>query len=679
MIDAYQKRVVLSYLYNLVWAQRNSPPKEDSGLSRWLLEHGSLLGLGDLADESAGRVLEVLERARAATNRTRKDCTARRVQRLGKEMHLSQTDVAVLELMIRYATDPLVESLVDSIAEGAGRGFPQRGIFWGSSAKNAVIPGLLGLTVAAVNNRFAPDAPLVQYGLVSVDDDGDRRVLQRLNRLALVPGAAGGKVQDLLFQPSPPCELDMHDFEHVGETRDHVLRLLSGALQTGATGVNVLMFGPPGAGKTSFCRAVAAHLRVPLYVVGEQDDEGREPSRHERLQELTLAQRLLAPGGNALVLFDEIEDLVFDPGIPSTFLGNVPGRRAMGSRVYLHRLIEEAPVPIMWCANDARSIPSTVVDRMMLMEFRKPPTEVMARIWERHAQRHSFQIKREDILSLLNEVDVSPRVAAAAISTAKLSDGGLCDVRRYVRAHERMRSSRKPPRVVPDERIYDPALIRANRDVVHLADRLVETGDLRFSLLLQGPPGSGKSLFVRYLARRLGLEVVQKRYSDLASKWVGETEKEIAQAFADARDEGLFLVFDECDSLLLDRRGAQHRWEVSQVNELLTWMEHHPFPLAFTTNLVERLDLATYRRFTFNIALDYLTPEQASAAFQAYFGKKPPAAVRDLSNATPGDFQVLYRQAEVMGVLEDATELAEMLRQVCADKPDGPKRVGFGC
>ena len=45
-----------------------------------------------------------------------------------------------------------------------------------------------------------------------------------------------------------------------------------------------------------------------------------------------------------------------------------------------------------------------------------------------------------------------------------------------------------------------------------------------FSLCLQGPPGTGKSAFARYLAERLGLEVLQKRASDLLSPWVGEPE-----------------------------------------------------------------------------------------------------------------------------------------------------------
>ena len=155
-------------------------------------------------------------------------------------------------------------------------------------------------------------------------------------------------------------------------------------------------------------------------------------------------------------------------------------------------------------------------------------------------------------------------------------------------SHGCCRATRRQVQGTPDK--YEPALIRADMDPVQLADRVTSSGARHFSLCLQGPPGTGKSAFVRYLADQLGLEVMQKRASDLLSKWVGESERNIAKAFAEARDAESFLVFDEADSLLADRRLAIRSWEVSQVNEMLTWMESHPFPFAATTNFRERLD-----------------------------------------------------------------------------------------
>jgi transitional endoplasmic reticulum ATPase len=56
------------------------------------------------------------------------------------------------------------------------------------------------------------------------------------------------------------------------------------------------------------------------------------------------------------------------------------------------------------------------------------------------------------------------------------------------------------------------------------------------------------------------------------------------------------LIFDEADSLLFDRREAVRSWEVSQVNEMLTWMEQHPLPFCCTTKMMEKFDSASLRR-----------------------------------------------------------------------------------
>ncbi|MCY4441284.1 MAG: ATP-binding protein [Deltaproteobacteria bacterium] len=274
------------------------------------------------------------------------------------------------------------------------------------------------------------------------------------------------------------------------------------------------------------------------------------------------------------------------------------------------------------------------------------------------------------------KLDVTPGVATGVTAAAQVGDGTIVDVRRGARGLARVLSGHRPPsQRTPDW--YDPGLIRADLDPVQFADCLATSGMRHFSLCVQGPPGTGKSAFVRHLADRLSLEVIQKRASDLMSMWVGGTERNIAEAFAEARDAEAFLVLDEADSLLADRRLAQRNWEVSQVNEMLTWIESHPFPVACTTNLRERLDPATLRRFTFKLALDYLSPGQARAAFRIYFGTEAPAAITDLHILTPGDFSVVRRKAKILGCLGDPKAVTGMLRVECEAKQGKARRIGF--
>lgn len=693
MPSAYERRLVLFYLSNAVSRLRGRD-EEASHLVQWLRQHEEELrfryptrpddiaegaiqhGLRDreVSTPEWQRLGEVLRNAWAAARPAHPDRTARRIRRLAKLTCLSRTDAVILELALRHQTGSLVGSLIDDIGERTQ--WNRRGFRLG----NPVLPSLLGLSAGTVHGRFAPDAPLVSSGLLSIDDDGDVTLLDRLTRLHWLPKEAGSDVPRLLLDEAGPGELCWTDFDHVAGDRDHLERILSGAFRCNQKGVNVLVYGPPGTGKTEFCKTLAARLEAPLYVVGETDANGGEPTRSERMQELRLAQRLLAGNCRSILLFDEMEDLLsLQGGLLAGLFGSrrVPARSAEGSKVFMNRLLEQTPVPILWTSNAARWTSPVLLRRMMFaLELRQPPPKVRARIWARHLAHHGIESTEEDVHALSREFDVTPGVAAGVTAAARLGSGTLADVRRGVRGLARVLSGDTPPTQRTPGR-YDPELIRADVDLIQLADCLVESGARHFSLCLQGPPGTGKSAFARHLADRLGLEVIQKRASDLMSMWVGSTERNIAEAFAEARDAEAFLVFDEADSLLADRRLAHGNWEVSQVNEILTWMEGHPFPFACTTNFGERLDPATLRRFTFKVALDYLSPEQARVAFRVYFGIEPPAEAAGLTALTPADYAVVRRKAEILRCLSDTGALAAMLRAEGQAKPGRLQVVGF--
>ena len=163
----------------------------------------------------------------------------------------------------------------------------------------------------------------------------------------------------------------------------------------------------------------------------------------------------------------------------------------------------------------------------------------------------------------------------------------------------------------------------------------------------------------------------------MISKWLGESEQNIARAFADARADGAMLIFDEADSLLADRRNAERSWEVGQVNEMLTWMESHPLPFVCTTNLVEKLDAATQRRFTFRIRFDHLSGNQLHLAWRAHFPLPIPEGLLRLDRLAPGDFANVARRMHALGETRPQEILRELARE--AEAKEGATRpIGFG-
>ncbi len=688
MITPYERRLLLSYSHNVASRFDHRHPVA-SALAEWIDDHADLLEVGEghrglrskspddnsLSREAWEWLKDALGRDVARARNARADSMAKRIRELARILRMSKADIAILELLVRYQTRPLVGSLANVVNRSIRK---QR---YRLVLGNRVLPDMLGLSCSAFANRLSPSGRLVRTGLVSIDEDGDIELIGRLNRLAFATADPANDVRQLLFGTAPAGDLLWSDFDHVAEGRNHVERLVNGALQAKAVGVNILIYGPPGTGKTQFCRTLAARLGVALHSVGEADDEGYEPNRNERLRELILLQHIFGGSHNTILLFDEMEDLLADSihmSRPRQMEWTAHRRGSLGSKVFMNRMLEQNTVPTFWTSNSAHSTCPTVLRRMMFaLELRQPSRKVRARIWARQLARNGIESNEAEVHKLARDFEASPGVAAGATAAAKLVDGGgIADVRRGVSSLSRLLTGDRPPQRTPAE--FDPALVRSATDPVELADRFAGLGARRLSLCLSGPPGTGKSAFVRYLAERMGLEVEQKRASDLISMWVGGTEELIAAAFARARDDKHFLVFDEADSLLADRRLAHRSWEVSQVNEMLTWMESHPLPFACTTNFAERLDVATLRRFDFKIELGFLSVDQVHSAFSLFFGLEPPAELFGVATLTPGDFAVVRRRAEVLDCLEDPAALAEMLREECEAKPDRPQRIGFG-
>ena len=456
MLNAYEQRLMAFYLANAAAALHHRD-REASDLADWIADRENRVAFGRRKrppaamragpgrrggggrDEGMSRgrwraLGEALREEYAATRKARPDRTGQRLRRLARTTGLSRTDVDLLELVLRYQTQPVIESMIDDVFRSSRRFTPL-------NVQNPALPALLGVSANTVQGRLRADSPLVRSGLVCIDTDGDLKALDRLNRLAAAPAGSGADVHRLLLDAAPASELDWSDFDHVARDRDHIERVIAGALASAAPGVNILLYGPPGTGKTEFCKVLAERLGVSLYSVGESDDGGDEPVRGERLQELRLAQRLLAGHGGSLLLFDEMEDLLSDP-FPAWGLFGPHSRLAQrntGSKVFMHRLLEAAPTPTLWTMNSPRGVSETILRRMMFaLELRRPTTPVRSRIWTRVLAQHGIEAEREEVLALAREFEATPGVGAGATAAAGLAGGGIAAVRHGVRSLSRV-------------------------------------------------------------------------------------------------------------------------------------------------------------------------------------------------------------------------------------------------
>lgn len=495
-----------------------------------------------------------------------------------------------------------------------------------------------------------------------------------------------------LTRVAPKATLTLADFAHVTDM-DLVRRYLAASVAHRKKGANILIFGEPGTGKTEFVRALAEASGIALNEVPNSNADGEAITGQNRFRAYGTSQHLLASRRNQALLFDEVEDVFgsMDDSLADLFRSS--SRVASGTdglrKSWINETIESNPVPTFWVCNTIHGIDPAYLRRFdLVMEFRTPTRRVRQRIIERCFK--AGEISAACVERLVGIESLTPALierAARVVRTVRSRGVSQRDaeVERIVTAALGVSGQKcdlSAP-VLPE--YYDPTLLNTDHDLATIALGLGRAKSAR--LCLYGPPGTGKTAFAHHLGQTLDRAVLVRRASDLLDPYQGGTEAKLRHAFDMAREEEAILLIDEADSFLQDRSGAHRSWEVSQVNELLTQMESFNGIFVASTNLIDRLDSASLRRFDFKVKFDYLTREQRrallgrvvddnSAESEGWQGSAQ--RLDRLSHLTPGDFANVLRQLTVTGERRSAARIVDLLSAETAMKPGASKTaIGF--
>jgi SpoVK/Ycf46/Vps4 family AAA+-type ATPase len=143
---------------------------------------------------------------------------------------------------------------------------------------------------------------------------------------------------------------------------------------------------------------------------------------------------------------------------------------------------------------------------------------------------------------------------------------------------------------------------------------------LGLTVLLSGEPGTGKSMVAGLVARQLGLDLYVIDLARVTSKWLGETEKNLARAFDAAEVGHVLLLFDEADSVLARRSSVESsndRHANLETNFILARLEQFGGIAFFTTNLASSIDPAVARRMSMHITFPFPDRDQRAQLWQS--------------------------------------------------------------
>ena len=202
-------------------------------------------------------------------------------------------------------------------------------------------------------------------------------------------------------------------------------------------------------------------------------------------------------------------------------------------------------------------------------------------------------------------------------------------------------------------------------------------------ILFYGLSGSGKTNLAHYIADAIGQKLLCKNASDILGMFVGESEKNIAKAFEEAKEQKKILLFDEVDSFFRERSYASQSWEITLVNEFLTQMEKFEGIVICTTNLRNIMDKAMQRRFHIMVEFKALKDEGVESLLGKYFpqfdfNEEDIRRISRYQSATPGDFGNLFSRLRFMNQ-EKVTEtyITDELCKMQKEKELGKRSIGF--
>jgi transitional endoplasmic reticulum ATPase len=550
------------------------------------------------------------------------------------------------------------------------------------------LANILGVTKTQLHSLLT--GKLKKIGIIEVDN-WDLKIEDEF--LNLIQNPKDNNFSQNFYFKVKPGTVPLENYFFKKERIDYMLKLLENKPDTST---HILLYGLPGTGKTSFAYSLKKQLNIPAYEIVQGDENTASKRRAAILACLNLTNT----GDGSLMIVDEADNIL---NTRNSWLS----RGETQDKGWLNGLLETPGVRIIWITNDISGIEDSVLRRFAFsLHFKMFNRRQRIELWNNIVVQNKCKrfFKQADIETFAKKYNLSAGVIDLAVKKSK--EIGLESksdfhqtVEMALEAQDTLHHyGEKPVNKDRIEKKYTLEGLSVQGDLESMIGQL-ETFDkhlrntesdtvMNMNLLFYGPPGTGKSELARYIGNRLDREIICKRMSELQSMYVGEGEKNIKQAFAEAEAEEAVLIIDEADSLLFSRDRAVRSWEISFTNEFLTQMERFRGVLVCTTNRLADLDPASLRRFNFKVGFDYLTPGGNVTFYDLFLrdltdqplNEAFNTKMKSIRNLAPGDFKVVrdrylfHPKKEITHeMLLDALETEAKLKSSHGNK----KPIGF--
>lgn len=314
----------------------------------------------------------------------------------------------------------------------------------------------------------------------------------------------------------------------------------------------------------------------------------------------------------------------------------------------LERWVEAMHAPLILSGRDRLRCRRT----MLSLEIAKPTMSEQREVWNRALGEAAAHLngRMDSILSHFNlDAATIQEIALEALRQEPVSPDDFAE-RLWQACNDHSRTSLNElaqyirPLATWDDLVLPQAQLQTLQEIsVHVRQRLTvyetwgfaahSARGLGISALFSGVSGTGKTMAAEVLAKDLKLELYRIDLSQVISKYIGETEKNLKKVFDAAEVGGSILLFDEADALFGKRsevRDSHDRYANVEVSYLLQRMEAYQGLAILTTNLKENLDQAFMRRIRFVVHFPFPDAEQRAEIWQRIFPAQTPTEGLDV-------------------------------------------------
>jgi AAA+ superfamily predicted ATPase len=594
--------------------------------------------------------------------------------RLARRFDLSAAEQDVLLVAVALDVDPKYETLYAYLNDHITRRWPTIGL-----ALSVVAP--TRAAQPSFRQLLLPDGRLFKSGLLRLlPAPADRaswlatgfRAAATVTRF-LLGEPLGAPEGTALVGDAPPEEGDSLP----GALRAELARAGAG-LDARRTPPVVVLQGHSGAGRTEAARVLAAAARSTLLRIDARAPPGRD-AWAPLAEELALYARL-----TPTVLFIAHADGLFDG----------EGRLAADARP-LVGAVGSFPGPVCVSVEPSSPWRDLVAARPhVVVPVPDPGVEERARQWREALRGAAVEAPASAVGAVADRFALTPRQIRAAADAlawrpgapAALDEGALFTAARAQCTH-RMGDLATGVETAHgwEDLVLPSTTLRRLREIVGAVAhrRLVyggwgfgRGGGQGFKILFAGPSGTGKTMSAGVMARALGLDLYRIDLSAVVSKFIGETEKNLARIFRAAASSNAVLFFDEADALFGKRsevKDAHDRYANIEVAYLLQRIEDYDGLVILATNLGRNIDQAFSRRL--HEVVEFPMPDelQRERLWRGMLGPQVPVAAdvdpRFLSKQFPlagGDIRNVALEAAFLAAQDGRVITMEKLVRAMA-------------